>query len=144
MLNKKEIILLQHLRKNSRKSLADISKETKIPVSTLFNVLKRLESKAIARHTSLIDFGKAGYTFRVCFALSSRQKKALKEFLIKSQKVNNLYSLTNDHDFFVECIFKSMQELIWFREELEKYKLDAIEETFIIDELKREEFCPII
>jgi DNA-binding Lrp family transcriptional regulator len=43
MLKEKDLILIKHLRQNSRKSLANISRETNIPISTLFDRLNELE-----------------------------------------------------------------------------------------------------
>ena len=87
MLTEKELILLNNLRENSRKSLAKISEETEIPTSTLFNTLKRLESEVIVRHVSMIDFSKIGFSFRVCFAISSKQKQELKDFLMNHSNI---------------------------------------------------------
>ena len=47
----KDLLLLNSLRENSRKSLTSLSKQTKIPVSTLFDRLKLLEKEDIIRHT---------------------------------------------------------------------------------------------
>ena len=79
MLTEKEKTLLQHLRKDSRKSLADISKETKIPISTLFDTLRKLESKVIIKHTALVDFAKLGHGMKAGFAISTKNKPRLKK-----------------------------------------------------------------
>jgi len=140
MLKEKELILLTHLRKNSRKSLAKISKESSIPISTLFDTLKRLESSIVLKHTSLIDFSKLGYSFRVNFALSSKNKHELREFLMQSYNVNTLSSLINGYDFYVECVFRDLKEMTEFKEKLEKFGLKDIKENFIVEEIKKEGF----
>ena len=141
MITEKETILLKHLRQNSRKSLAKISEETSIPVSTLFDTLKKLESNVIVKHVSLLNFSKLGYSLKMCFAISTKQKQELKGFLIQSQNVNSLSSLMNGYDFYIECIFKDFKEMTEFKENLEKFQIETIDETFIVDELKKEEFC---
>ncbi|MBD3249081.1 hypothetical protein GF336_03475 [Candidatus Woesearchaeota archaeon] len=138
MLTEKEEILLKHLRLDSRKSLAKISKETNIPVSTLFDLLKRLENKVINKHTSLMDFSKIGYGLKMIFAITTKDKNTMKEFLIKNPSVNTVSSSINNCDFHVECIFKDMKEMSVFKESLEELELTNLEETFIVDELKKE------
>jgi DNA-binding Lrp family transcriptional regulator len=140
MITEKETVLLQHLRKNSRKSLAQISQETNIPISTLFDMLKRLESNVIEKHVSLLDFAKLGYSLKASFIISTQQKQELKEFLLQHPNVNNLSSLINGYDFFVECVFKDFKEMVQFKEKISDFEVDDIQESFIIEELKKECF----
>ena len=140
MVSEKEALLLKYLRGNSRISLAKISKETNIPLSTLCDSLKRLESNAIKKHVSLTNFSNIGYNIKVNFAISTGQKQKLKEFLLKHPNINSLSSLINGHDFFAECIFRDLKEVNEFKESLEKFNITKIEDTFIIDELKKEGF----
>ena len=141
MLKEKEAVLLQHLRQNSRKSLTEISKETKIPVSTLFDALKRLESGTIIKHVSLLNFPNLGYGLRVSFAIGTKQKNNVKKFLLHNPNVNSLYSLINGYEFLAECVFKDFKEVIDFKNALEELQATDMQEIFIVEELKREGFC---
>lgn len=143
MMNEKEFILLKHLRKNSRKSLAKVGKETDIPVSTLFDALKRLEAGAIKKHVSLLNFHKMGYHIKVNMTISARKKKELRDFLIKDERVNNLYCLTNDYNFMAECLFKDLKEAEDFKESLKEFGINQMHEHFVLDEIKKEEFLPL-
>ena len=140
MIKEKQEVLLKHLRENSRKSLVKISKETNIPVSTLFDTLRKLESSIVLKHVSLIDFLKLGYGTKVHFVISSKKKQELKEFLMQSYNVNTLSSLINGHDFYVECIFKDLKQMTEFKEKLEKFEINNLEENFVVDEVKKEGF----
>jgi DNA-binding Lrp family transcriptional regulator len=140
MLNEKEKVLLNHLRSNSRTSLAEISKATDIPISTLFSMLRRLEKDTIHKHTSLIDFSKTGHSIRLHIAMASRDKQKLKEFLINNRNVNSLSSLINGFDFYADCIFRDWKQLTSFKESLERFDITRINETFIVEELARESF----
>ncbi len=140
MLKEKDIRLIEHLRKNSRKSLAKISKETNIPISTLFDTLKKLESSVIKKHVSLLDFEKLGYSMKVNFSLKSQQKQELKKHLMQHPNINSIFSLINGYDFYVECIFRDLKQVIEFKEQLEKFNIEKLEETFIIEEVKKEGF----
>ncbi|MBW3015754.1 hypothetical protein KY330_04995 [Candidatus Woesearchaeota archaeon] len=133
-----ELLLLRFLRMDSRKSLASISKETSIPISTLFEGLKRLKKKVKLRHTSLLNYQRLGYNIRINFILQSRDKR-LKEFLMQNQNVNTLSSMMSS--YYAECVFRNFKEVIAFKEKLEEFCSDT-SEIMIIDELKREEFIP--
>jgi len=140
MLTHKDLILLDKLRKNARKSLSKISKETRIPVSTLFDKLKKLENNIIIRHTSLVDFSKLGYSLKINFAIKTREKQELRNYLMKNKHVNSLYKSVDDY-FYVEALFRNMKELFEFREYIEAhFKVEKIDEHHIIEDLKKEGF----
>ena len=139
-MKEKEVELLRHLRQNSRKSLAKISKETSIPTSTLFELLKKLENTVITKHTSLLDYSKLGYNLKINFAIKTNKKQELKQFLIQHKNTNSLSKLINGHDFYVECIFKDLKQVIEFKEQLERFDIKDLKETQIIEEIKKEGF----
>jgi len=68
-MKEKELLLLSHLRSNARKNLTNISKETGIPISTIFDKIRKYEGDVIKKFTSLLDFGKLGYDIRVSVML---------------------------------------------------------------------------
>jgi DNA-binding Lrp family transcriptional regulator len=138
MLDSKEILLLKHMRNNSRKSLNSLSKESGIPTSTLFDILKRLEKKIVIKHVSLVDFSKLGYNIKTVFSIKTNQKKEIKDFLINEKNVNSLSSLING--FHAECIFRDLKEMDEFKERLKQFQTEEINEFFIVDEIKRESF----
>jgi len=87
-----------------------------------------------------LDFSKLGYSLKASFIISTKQKQELKDFLIQHPNVNTLSSLINGYDFFVECIFKDFKGLIAFKEKLQSFQTEDIQESFIIEELKKEGF----
>lgn len=138
-MKKTDSLLLKHLRNDSRQSLAKIGKMTGVPVSTLYDGLRRLESRIIKRHISLLDFSKLGYNIKVNFAIKSKNRDFLKQHLLDSINVNSLYSLlNNDFDFYAECLFRDMKELTDFKEDLSD-EISSLKQFFIIDDIKREE-----
>jgi len=138
MVTSKEILLLKKMRNNSRKSLNSISKELDVPSSTLFDMLKRLESHVIIKHTSLIDFSKLGYSIKVIFTINSSQKDDLRHFLMRNENVNSLSTVING--FQAECVFKDLKEMTGFKERLKQFEIDELREFFVVDEIKREGF----
>jgi len=142
LLTKKELLILTHLRADSRKSLAMISRETDIPISTIFDKVNKLGKSMISKYSPLLDFQKLGFGLRVNFVLKANDKKKqeLKDFLLINKNVNSMLRLNNDFDFFIEAVFRDMKGLEEFSESLEKFKIKKKKEFFIIEDLKREEF----
>ena len=142
MLTKKELLILTHLRADSRKSLAMISRETNIPISTIFDKVNKLGKNTISKYSPLLDFQKLGFGIRINFILKANDKKKqeIKDFLLTNKNVNSILRLNNEFDFFVEAVFRDMKGLEEFSESLEKFKIKKKKEFFIIEDLKREEF----
>ena len=113
LLTKKELLILTHLRADSRKSLAMISRETSIPISTIFDKVNKLGKSTITKYSPLLDFQKLGFGLRVNFVLKANDKKKqeLNDFLLTNKNINSMLRLNNDFDFFVEAVFKDMKEL---------------------------------
>ncbi|HOI18684.1 MAG TPA: Lrp/AsnC family transcriptional regulator [Candidatus Woesearchaeota archaeon] len=143
-LPKKDIMLLCQLRKNSREPLTTMSRDTAIPVSTLYDRLRHFEkNNIIKKSTILLDFSFLGYEIRVTVAMKTikESKEELLTYLKKHQNVNNLYKINNGYDFFAEGVFKSVTEAEKFIDDLEtKFEFKNIDVHYIIDDLKREGF----
>lgn len=66
LVDRVDLKLLSDLRRNSRETLTKISRETGIPISLIFDRLKRLEAIGIRnRYTCLLDMKKIGLHDRV-------------------------------------------------------------------------------
>ena len=142
MLSKKELIIMSHFRKNARLNLTKISRDTGVPVSTIYDKLKKYEGSIIKKHTALVDFQKLGYELRVNVLLksSNSSKGELCNFLLKFPNINSLLRINNGFDFLAEGIFRNMAEVQSFYEKLEKFNIQQIQEFFIIEDIKRESF----
>lgn len=143
MIDKKEMQVIAALRKNSRTSLAKISKEINISKSTIFDRLKRYERDLIQKHTSLIDFRQLGYNARAFIAIKTEieKRKELQEHLAEHKNVNNLYVINGGLDFFADTVFKDAKEMEDFLHELKlKYPILDMQTHTIVDDIKREAF----
>ncbi len=142
MLTKKELLILTHLRSNSRKSLVIISRDTGIPISTVFDKVGKLGKNTISKYSPLLDFQKIGFGIRINFVLEAndKRKQELKEFLLENKNINSILRLNNGFDFFVEAVFKDMKGFEEFAESLEKFKIKKKKEFFVIEDLKKEDF----
>ena len=89
----KQLLLLSYLRDNSREKLTTISKQTTLPISTLYDALKQLENTFVIKHTSLVDFFQLGYKThaQVLIHVNQEYREKLKQFLFCHQQINNVY-----------------------------------------------------
>ena len=142
MLRKKELMLISCLRNNSRETLTNISKKTKIPISTIFDKLKEYEKGFIQKHTSLIDFKRLGYDIRINLLLKVNRDKRedFENFVMANPSVNSVFRINNIYDYLVDAIFKDIRAFHMFADKLESFGIIDMVEHFIIDELKRENF----
>jgi DNA-binding Lrp family transcriptional regulator len=115
---------------------------TRIPVSTIFDKLREFEKGLIQKHTTLIDFRRLGFDIRIdmLFKLSKESRESFRDFLMTNENINSVYRIYNGFDYLVEAIFKDMADLQRFNDLLEKFRIDARQELFILEDLKRESF----
>ena len=137
----KDKLILSYLRKDARASLTSMSRQTRIPVSTLYERIKK--SEIIKKHTSLLDFDKLGYSARakVLLKVNKENREALRGFLCKCQFINELIKVNNGYDFLVEFVFQNMRELEHYLEALgNKFDIEDEKVYYVVDELKKECF----
>ncbi len=143
MLNNKELVILSHFRENARKNLTRISRETKIPVSTIFDKMKKYEGDVVKRYTTLLDFSKLGYDVRVTLVLRvpKEKREEFEHFISRSESINSAFRINNGYDYSVELVLKNMREFHEFSEVLEsKFKITSKQEYYILEDIKREAF----
>ena len=143
MIRTKDLRILTELRNNARITLTDISKKTKIPISTVFDRMKNYESTLIRGHTTLLDFGQLGYTTRAQVLIKTDMscREVLREYLCKHQNVNTFCKINNGFDYMAELIFVTIRQLEDFLESLEqKFKIHNLEIHYIVEDIKKEGF----
>ena len=143
-LHPKKRTFLQHLREDARKKLTSISKETNIPISTLFDFLQELQGTLFTRSTVLLNYPQLGYHAQAYIFVRVRPecKEKLRKHLLTQSNVNTVHKINNGWDFVVETIHKNIKELDSYLEILEKeYGVEQKEIHYLIDEVKREGFA---
>ena len=143
MINKKDILIISHLRKDARMNLTKMAKKTGIPVSTIFDKIKSYKGNLVTKHTTLIDFDALGYNTKanIMLKVNKEDKIQLKEYLLKNHSVNSFYRINNGFDFMLEGIFQNIMEMEEFLEKLqERFRIEKTEYFYIIDSLKKEAF----
>ena len=143
---KNELLLLCNFRQNAKSNLTTLSKKTGMPVSTIFEKVKRYEKNLITKYTVLLDYNILGYNLKVqMFLKVNRQKKdEIKKRIMNNHKVNNFYRITNGYDFFIEAIFKDMNDLEEFNDFLESIGVIKKIEFYILEEMKKNNINDIL
>src|SRR3989344_4537222 len=139
--NKKRLIA--ELRQNSRKKLTEISEASKIPVSTLFDTIRAMETENIVSHKSIVDFEKIGFTTRILMALKTNitDRIKLKTYLKDQKNVNSIFQINTGYDYLIDAIFKNQKEMQNFIEELEFNNIILEKSIFnVIDIIDQEKF----
>jgi len=142
-MKEKDLLLLANLRANARETLTNISKKTKIPISTIFDKLKLHEENIIKKHTAIVDFSKLGFNTRVNMTLkvNKSERDDIRAFLSKHQNINSVYKINNGYDFLVEGIFRHIKDLEDFTEDLEeRFKIKNKQVYYIVEDITREDF----
>jgi DNA-binding Lrp family transcriptional regulator len=142
VVNEKELLLLSFFRKDARMPLTKISRQTKIPVSTIYDKLKRFEESVIHRHTTLLDFKKLGFDLKLHLLLKvdKEGRDDVEDYLKHNLRTNSVQKVNNGFDFMAECIFKNLQDLDAFLESLEPFRILERKEFFILEDIKQEGF----
>lgn len=146
MIKNSDLKLISYLRRNARQTLTEISKKTRIPISTLYDKLKLHERSVILKHTTLLDFSKLGFNCKANILLKAgrEERDKLGSYLKAHPAINNLYKINNGYDFLAEGVFTHVKELEDFMDALEKaFPLEERKTHYVIEDLKREEFLPV-
>lgn len=145
LMKNKDILLLTALRRNAREKLKEVSRATKLPVSTLFDRLNILRKTHITKSTILLNFPKIGYECHALIIIKAnpQQRDRLGRHLELHNNVNALYKVNNGYDFIVEAVHKNIKDLDRFLEDIKKnYGAEQHEIHYLIDEIKKESFLP--
>ncbi|MFH1396402.1 MAG: Lrp/AsnC family transcriptional regulator [archaeon] len=141
-LSQKDLLLISKLREDSRTKLTKLSRDTNVPVSTIFDKIKEYRSGVIKRFSCLIEFEKLGYPIKsqIILQVTQKDRDRLKKHLEFNENVNSLFK-ANNGNFLIEGIFKSIKHSEKFIETLqEKFEIINIQNFYVIEEIKHEGF----
>ena len=114
-----------------------------MPISTIFDKIKKYDSDLIRKHTALLDFEALGYSTRanIMLKVEKSSREDFQSYIEKEQSVNSAYRINNGFDFIIEVVFKNVRELQDFIDQIEgKFGVVEREVFYIVDELKSEAF----
>lgn len=140
----KDLMIVSYLRQDSRVGLTKMSKETRIPVSTIFDKLKTFKQTGlIKKNTSIVSFERLGYGTKalIFFSTQKEEREKLAELLGRTHNVNSLFRVNSGWDLVAEVIFANLNEIEDFLETLDgEVTLRDKKVFYILEEFKREEF----
>jgi Lrp/AsnC family leucine-responsive transcriptional regulator len=144
MITEKDLKIIAHMRNNARRKVTEMSKDVKMPVTTIYDKIRNHEKKGIVKkHVTLVDFTKLGFNTKVMLTLTVNRDKReeLKKYLMAHPNVNSLYRIDFGPDFIAEVIFQDVSRLQEFIDHLDvTFNLNEIKTYNISQELKKEEF----
>ena len=125
VLDDKDNAILSILKKDSRTSVRNISKQTGIRPSTVHQRIKRMvEIGAIKKFTVDLDDGVVGERLTVFILVAGTPGKYLDTRLFRSKAVKEVHGITGEYDIIMKCKFSDLGEfhefLINFRDKYGK------------------------
>ncbi len=114
-LDDKDMDILSLLKKNAKSTTQQISRELNIPITTVHNRIKKLESEGIiSKYTVVLNQKKLGKTISARLAIRvtklADQNKICNE-LLNLEAVDRVYQITGDHDIVAKVCLSDIEEL---------------------------------
>jgi Lrp/AsnC family leucine-responsive transcriptional regulator len=135
-MDEKDRILLQELRKNSKRSVQELSKATKIPSTTVYNRIKMLEEEGIVKQYTIKTDNKKLGQIQAFFEITLNSSANIAEFLKKAKSLaEDVYSVTGDYQFLLKASFHDVGGVYSFVAQLQQAKAEKVKTTVILDEL---------
>jgi Lrp/AsnC family leucine-responsive transcriptional regulator len=119
-LDDKDIKILDILKQNSRTSIRNIAKKTKIRPSTVHQRMTVLKKKGvIEKYTAKLDNKEIGESFIVFLFVKTKPNAVLDSF--NDPHIKEVFGITGEHDLLLKLKFKDIEEfndfLLKFRKE---------------------------
>lgn len=117
MLDKKDKIILEKLKKNSRMTTTDISKQTNIPRVTVHDRIQKMIEKKIIKSFSLIpNYKKIGLGCKVFIFVSFKPDSDIsqKELAKRISKIQGIYEvniISGEYDLLLKVRGESLDEI---------------------------------
>lgn len=126
---------------NGRTSLSELARNTGLPVSTVHDRLRQHRQNGLLRPSAIVNFEKIGLATRahILLAVETDQKDKLYAHLKDHPNVNSLFRINNGWSAVMECVFKEMNDLENFLEQIENtFKIKQKQVHYTLEEMKRE------
>ncbi len=110
-----DIEILEILKKNSRKTVSQISQSINLSISAVSDRLKKLEaSGGIKQYTVILDEEILDRTVTAIIMVALEKPSAtseFKEFVSKEKEIIDCYLLAGDYDFALKIVTKDIHSL---------------------------------
>jgi DNA-binding Lrp family transcriptional regulator len=144
-IDSKDIAILSCLRINAREKLKKIAKDVKLPISTVYDRIKKMESEGvIKKYSCLIEPKKMNHSIKtkILFKIPGDLKAKFEAQEVNSPFLNSLLKLTGgEWNYMAEGFFQNIDHMCNYTEKLTKeYPESQHQIHYIINELKQEDF----
>ncbi len=119
-LDKKDNLIIQVLKQNSRIPIRDIAKKTGIRPSTVHERIKKLvKGNVIEKFTLKLNNKAVGENFIVFMMVKGGTTQYINDKMINNEKVKEIFGITGEYDLLLKLKFRDVEEfndfLIKFR-----------------------------
>lgn len=117
MIDKKDKLILDELKKNARNSTKNISKKVKIPRVTVHDRIKKMEEKGIIKHyTTVPDYKKIGLQSKAFIFVSflTNTELSQRELATKISKITGVYEvhiISGEYDLLIKVRGESLEDI---------------------------------
>ena len=121
-LDKKDYLIINILKQNSRLAIRDAAKKTGIRPSTVHERIKKLTKEGvIEKFTIKLNNRAVGENFIVFMLIKGGTTEYINTKIINNEKVRDIFGITGEYDLLLKLKFKDVEEfnkfLIKFRKE---------------------------
>lgn len=135
-MDEKDKILLNELKKDSKRSVQELSKATKIPSTTVYNRIKALEEEGIIKQYSIKLNNKKVGKVQAIFEVTLNPAVDVSEFIKKiKSKCDEIYSIAGDYQFLIKSTFDDLGGVYSFTAQLQQIRAEKVKTTVVLDEL---------
>ncbi len=141
----KDLEIISLLRRNSRLSITRIARKVSLPISTVYDRMRRLQRNGvIKKYTCLVDYKSFNYpvTSHVLMRINGKSRERAESFLANSIFTNNFQKVNGDEfNYFGTFVFPSMEELQEFLERVaEKFNIYNYKIFYVLRGIREEGF----
>ena len=111
MIDKKDIPIIEALKENSRLSIRDIAKKTRLRPSTVHQrIIKLKESNVIEKFTLKLNNKAVGENFIVFMLIKTKPNVILDSKAMQNEHVKEVFGLTGEYDLLLKLKFNGIDE----------------------------------
>jgi len=119
--DKKDLAIIDVLKRDSRLSIRDVAKSAKLRPSTVHQRIVRLKERGVIERFTLKLSNKAVGEGFIVFMLVKTKPSAVLERIVNSKHVKEFFGVTGEYDLLLKLKFKDVEEfndfVIRFRKE---------------------------
>lgn len=111
MIDNKDLLIIEELKKDSRKPIRDIAKITKIRPSTVHQRITRLKKDGIIdKFTIKLNNKAVGENFIVFMMIKTKPTALIDSKILNDKHVKEVFGITGEYDLLIKLKFKDVEQ----------------------------------